>query len=1157
MATEYDKLNKRINWLRDKYACLLAKGCCDDNTITIPPQIERTSELINDGENGFDPFITASDIPDFVNENTILDGSIYWVEGLTFRSTPLIYRFDGVIYNAPITTLVLSDADSVLDRIDVFAVNTNNQVIVIEGTPSNDPQEPTVDFTSQLRVSAVFIPAGATEPQGFSREQVYNENTEEPIEWTNNIISSVGGTPSTQVVFNSTVSPSRDTLSIETFEIAKTTTIEFVNDTLIDFETISSLAFDFKAKVTLENVITIRLYNGTQLIRSTVLNNGENGFSGIASILYDTVNIPKSEFLALTRPVSTEFNRITFNFDKKTKIGTSKLPILPSFFMDDIRILFGGETSSEPGTFLALTDVFENTYNGQAGKVPVVNTEETGLEFQNFPSQINPIGATEIQLEKFGARGDGIQLYDFDLTGTNLYSLSASFSVEDEGKIVSIANAGTDGLHLVTTISQFVDFNNVILSDSAITDVTSQIGSYGTENTTAIENALVYGMENNVKITAKEGVYLIGSDSTAGIEIIPTADNQNIFLDGKGEGLTIFRELDGRTQRFGRFTRLFKIPLNHGYDIGFIKFSNFTLDKNGRSLSTQPPTLFEWEQAHAFSIYDVNNASNTENIKSIEFENIEIYDKIGAGLNGTGLAKYGRVRMRNITESGFRLTRPENIVYGQRGDVEMSLFSDDMQLTELNLRYMQIEPTNTLKTTSENRRNMNITNSKIDNLEYSELGTGENEYHVLTLNSVKSNNFLIRGITLYATNCDLKISRLINSINGNITNSTVRVEYDEVSNTIQGIQCAYLASNPSQPNKFTFDGVDFLIDSNDETIEPNGNMVFASSFNSTAIDKNIVTFRNCSFDSRVQGSIDAYAGGTWYVENCKIAGRDFGIEVGGFTNNFSYLYLKDNDWNLCQNRTILLRNSNTLWKVSMDESFDKDDYWNVLVTGVVGDLETQIVKFPKFLLDSLDDRVNYHLKGSEIIINQPELKGVSSYICVESGTTGVYASKTFLDLSYNDYTGWGSYEDTVRVDSATALVLSADTKIDLPNNAGTIIESQLPYDISTFYDGTTIKGKYGDAMSISISFAVKPTTSSVTSILTVPDIGGAIGEIKEYEVNKVFSKGNGIIQRYLAQYDCYIYDTWEANGATIKIESDQPCEIFNIRYYIVRKHKGR
>lgn len=168
-----------------------------------------------------------------------------------------------------------------------------------------------------------------------------------------------------------------------------------------------------------------------------------------------------------------------------------------------------------------------------------------------------------------------------------------------------------------------------------------------------------------------------------------------------------------------------------------------------------------------------------------------------------------------------------------------------------------------------------------------------------------------------------------------------------------------------------------------------------------------------------------------------------------------------------------------------------------------------------------------------------------------TGTDGV--------LYYANSTGWGVYGDNALTEGTPLSLTGGAAYVNLPNNAASKIETQKPVDIDTFYDEsiTKITGRNGDGLNITLSFAVKPTTNQVTMVTVVPDIGGAIGEIEDYARDVSFSKGQNVEQRYLSSFDVYTLDTWEANGAQLKIKADQNCEIYNVRYLLTRTHKAK
>lgn len=600
-----------------------------------------------------------------------------------------------------------------------------------------------------------------------------------------------------------------------------------------------------------------------------------------------------------------------------------------------------------------------------------------------------------ININKFGVFGDGLQLSDWSVNGNQISSPSVNFSASDIGKIFSIADAGADNEHLVGYITSIVSDTVATVDIQATTNVSNKLGSYGTENTDKIKDAFDFAMNNNIKLYAPEGVYLIGKANDRGVQFNATKEGANLYLEGAGEGLTIFRDLDGRTQRQGRFTKMFYMYLNNTNNFGNVCFKGFTLDKNGRSLTKSPVTEFNWEQAHCFGLAQFTTTS--EKVGGFCFEDIEIYDKIGAGISASSSQYFKKVRFSNITFNVFN--GYEGVAqYGQRADIEASMFSDDIKIDKVSINYLQIEPVDQFKTTFEKRRNVTITNSFIEILEYTELGDAENDYHVLSLSNVTSKNFTIRGATLYAVNCDLLIKNLINSVNGSILNSTVRIPYDDTTNTITSLQCEYLLGSPNQPNNFTFEKVKFLIDSNDSNILPTNPLLTSGNFTDAQNASNIITIIGCTFDDRCDIAIDAYGGGIWHIKNNMIGSQSVGVQCGAFSSFKSEVYLNDNDYNNCVFRSVFLRNSNALWVLSIKETINEDDYWNYIFQSSVGNTDIQIKQYPHFILNNIADRTDYHIKGSTARVKHPSAAGYVNYICTASGTTGTYKGYGTLEV---------------------------------------------------------------------------------------------------------------------------------------------------------------
>ena len=150
-------------------------------------------------------------------------------------------------------------------------------------------------------------------------------------------------------------------------------------------------------------------------------------------------------------------------------------------------------------------------------------------------------------------------------------------------------------------------------------------------------------------------------------------------------------------------------------------------------------------------------------------------------------------------------------------------------------------------------------------------------------------------------------------------------------------------------------------------------------------------------------------------------------------------------------------------------------------------------------------------------------------------------------------TGWATYVDT-QYTVGSPFSISATTETNLPNNAGTKIESQMPADIATFYDGSVITGRNGDSLDAMIYF--KATSSHVSQYLDIwIDIGGDIGEI--YRQTFTFPKGSGAEMGIMyALPSAYTLGTWEANGGTVKCYSSHSLTAYGMTYNFDRSHKA-
>lgn len=152
-------------------------------------------------------------------------------------------------------------------------------------------------------------------------------------------------------------------------------------------------------------------------------------------------------------------------------------------------------------------------------------------------------------------------------------------------------------------------------------------------------------------------------------------------------------------------------------------------------------------------------------------------------------------------------------------------------------------------------------------------------------------------------------------------------------------------------------------------------------------------------------------------------------------------------------------------------------------------------------------------------------------------------------------TGWASYVDTQYTTSGAAFSVIANTDTSLPNNGGTIISSQIPSDVASFYSAGKIVGRNGDALSMQIFFYAIPSAIDQNMDIWI-DIGAPIGVL--YPQTFSFPKGTGIARGIIYTLPAaYQLNTWQANGGTVKIRSNAALSIYGVTYNFVRTHKAR
>ena len=149
--------------------------------------------------------------------------------------------------------------------------------------------------------------------------------------------------------------------------------------------------------------------------------------------------------------------------------------------------------------------------------------------------------------------------------------------------------------------------------------------------------------------------------------------------------------------------------------------------------------------------------------------------------------------------------------------------------------------------------------------------------------------------------------------------------------------------------------------------------------------------------------------------------------------------------------------------------------------------------------------------------------------------------------------GWASYVDT-QYKIGSQFSVAANTDVNLPNNSGTIIESQKPTDVTSFYTGGKITGINGDGIAMQLFFYATPTSADQFIDIWI-DIGSGS---KVYPQTFSFPKGAGQARGIMYTLPAaYTLGTWQANGGTVKVRSNAACTAYGMTYNISRNHKAR
>lgn len=152
-------------------------------------------------------------------------------------------------------------------------------------------------------------------------------------------------------------------------------------------------------------------------------------------------------------------------------------------------------------------------------------------------------------------------------------------------------------------------------------------------------------------------------------------------------------------------------------------------------------------------------------------------------------------------------------------------------------------------------------------------------------------------------------------------------------------------------------------------------------------------------------------------------------------------------------------------------------------------------------------------------------------------------------------TGWAIYTDTAHT-SGSPLVVNSGVTSTITNNSATVINSNLPAGVTSWYDSGTSKimpSLVGDSYTLNIRFtAVSSSNTGLADVIL--DVTG-LGVIDAQTIS--LRKGAGSSQRINVVFDVYSLITFVTNGGIVKLNSlDGNTSVYDITYKITRVHKA-
>ena len=159
----------------------------------------------------------------------------------------------------------------------------------------------------------------------------------------------------------------------------------------------------------------------------------------------------------------------------------------------------------------------------------------------------------------------------------------------------------------------------------------------------------------------------------------------------------------------------------------------------------------------------------------------------------------------------------------------------------------------------------------------------------------------------------------------------------------------------------------------------------------------------------------------------------------------------------------------------------------------------------------------------------------------------------------NSYTGWAQYGDSTYTSGSPLAVNNARVKYTNDGLASTTVKTQLPSDVTDFWNASTNKITPQNAFDfyiLRIDFKAKMNSANGFGVLQL-DIGGGIGLITERTLS--FPKGTSVETTFNISFPVYTGTTFLANGGELYFDTtagSDNMDVYDLTVVIDRLYKG-